>query len=445
MYSARLRKVASMVMNGRQLALGKAFEKYENLRLEVAGKLRACIEALGGKAVDLFQVISKKGGDTVTTEEVRFFLTENQCDLEPEKLDKIFAACAAGRIVIDDEESTPASSQNGKASTEDKADEESKAGKGIEASEPKAAAEATAGKEGQAGGESKEGAGSMEVEAKEGKASEGGHAGQEAKQGQGSMEVDATEPKEGGEAREAKEAKEAKETTEAKGGAEGGEAKESKAAEESMASTEKEGGESKATGSTAAVEHKVGEVPADPAKAPPIKKPKEVLRIGREDFMRIIRVYCKVVKEIILSDNLMIASSDQIRNMDVGEVVEVYQGPVVEPSANALRVHGRALRDGAVGWVTISGNQGVTFLVPGGNVMKVLRPCTLADELKDAATGSRPPRTLVEGEVLEVLDWARTSRSALGVTRIRARVRGDGAVGWVTTIDGNGIHYLEAA
>ena len=34
----------------------------------------------------------------------------------------------------------------------------------------------------------------------------------------------------------------------------------------------------------------------------------------------------QVVKEIVLSDNLLIEQSEQLRRMDVGEVMEVFQG-----------------------------------------------------------------------------------------------------------------------
>ena len=40
----------------------------EEVRLEVAVKLRQCIEQLGGKAVDLFQIIAK-GEDVASVEE----------------------------------------------------------------------------------------------------------------------------------------------------------------------------------------------------------------------------------------------------------------------------------------------------------------------------------------------------------------------------------------
>merc|ERR1712151_1380171 len=142
--------------------------------------------------------------------------------------------------------------------------------------------------------------------------------------------------------------------------------------------------------------------------------------ISKEDFMRVIRIYYKVVKEIVLSDNLLIEQSRQIRRMDVGEVMEVHQGPMLDPSVGVYRVHGKTLRDGLIGWVTVAGNQGVTFLLPGGNVFQVVKPCPLTEDLKDLEGVPAPLRNLKEGQVLEVLEWARTSRSALGATRIKA-------------------------
>merc|ERR1712039_882389 len=45
--------------------------------------------------------------------------------------------------------------------------------------------------------------------------------------------------------------------------------------------------------------------------------------ISRADFTAVIRIFYKVVKEIVLSNNLLIEQSGQIRRMDVGEVMEV--------------------------------------------------------------------------------------------------------------------------
>jgi len=167
------------------------------------------------------------------------------------------------------------------------------------------------------------------------------------------------------------------------------------------------------------------------------------LHITRSDFKRIVRMYYKVVRHCVLSDNLQIEQSSQIRRMDVGEVIEVHRGPTLDSSVNVYRVFGRCIRDGVNGWGTIAGNTGVTFLMPGGRIFTVKIKVALTEELKDVE-GEKLVRQLEEGEVLEVLEWARTSRSALGVTRIRARAQLDNAIGWATTVGNDDNVFLEA-
>merc|ERR1712151_819191 len=153
--------------------------------------------------------------------------------------------------------------------------------------------------------------------------------------------------------------------------------------------------------------------------------------------MRLMRVYYKVVKNIVLSDSLFIEQSKQIRRMDTGEVLEVSAGPKLDPSIGIYRVQGRALKDGVIGWATIAGNQGITFLTPGGTIFRVATEVALSEELRDLQ-GAKTLRMLQEGEILEVLEWARTSKSSLGVTRVRVRVPGEGTVGWVTIAANDG-------
>lgn len=167
------------------------------------------------------------------------------------------------------------------------------------------------------------------------------------------------------------------------------------------------------------------------------------LHIARAEFKRIVRMYYKVVRHCVLSDNLQIEQSSQIRRMDVGEVIEVHRGPTLDTSVNVYRVFGRCIRDGINGWATIAGNTGVTFLMPGGRIFTVKVSIPLTQDLKDTE-GEKLVRMIGEGEVLEVLEWARTSRSALGVTRIRARAQLDNAVGWATTVGNDDKVYLEA-
>jgi len=168
-----------------------------------------------------------------------------------------------------------------------------------------------------------------------------------------------------------------------------------------------------------------------------------VPRIAKDDFNRLVRIYYKVVKEIVLSDSLTIESAGQLRRMEVGEIVEVYQGPVIDPSVNVYRIHGCALMDGQDGWITVAGNQGITFLQPGGHVFKVVQQCALTEDLQDLS-GEKTVRTLSQGEMLEVLGWARTANSPVGITRLQVRAHMDSARGWVTIRDSAGTTLLEA-
>jgi len=285
LYGSRLGAAAAAVVRAKQGALCKACERYDALRLEVAGKLRACIESRSGKAVDLFQVIAREGADRISAGDIQRFLAENQTELEPGKIRRVFIACARG-FIIEEEDSRRAESADA-----------------------------------------------------------------------------------------------------------------------------------------------------------------EAFSVGREDFMRIIRVYCKVVKDVALTDSLAQEGGEQLRQMSPGEVMEIYQGPTVEPAANVLRVHGRAFKDGTVGWATISGGQGDTFLVPGGNLCKVVKQCGMVEDLKDLKDlgTAKTSRTLSEGELVEVLDWSRPALGASGATRVRGRARGDKAVGWMPMADASGTALLQSA
>eukprot|EP00930_Biecheleria_cincta_P025238 TRINITY_DN17987_c0_g1_i2.p1 TRINITY_DN17987_c0_g1~~TRINITY_DN17987_c0_g1_i2.p1 ORF type:complete len:1018 (+),score=328.89 TRINITY_DN17987_c0_g1_i2:57-3110(+) len=163
--------------------------------------------------------------------------------------------------------------------------------------------------------------------------------------------------------------------------------------------------------------------------------------ISRESFMRVVRVFYKVVKGIVLTDKLLIEQSTQLRRMDVGEVMEVFEGPTIDPSVGVYRVHGRALRDGMMGWVTVAGNGGIAFLMPSGNLMRVARTTRLTDSVENVEGES--VRQLREGEVLEVISWERIKvNTPSAVTRIQAKVKGEDAVGWASMTE-EGIANLE--
>jgi len=71
-----------------------------------------------------------------------------------------------------------------------------------------------------------------------------------------------------------------------------------------------------------------------------------------------------VVKETVLTDGFSVQDSKTIRRITKGEVVEVVEFGKKDASVGVKRIKGRAALDGALGWITISGNQGTSFLEP---------------------------------------------------------------------------------
>merc|ERR1712032_852009 len=70
------------------------------------------------------------------------------------------------------------------------------------------------------------------------------------------------------------------------------------------------------------------------------------------------------VKEAVMTSELSVADSKTIRRISKGEIVEVLEFDRKDASCGVMRVKGRAVRDGAVGWISTAGNQGTLFLVP---------------------------------------------------------------------------------
>merc|ERR1719414_350576 len=73
--------------------------------------------------------------------------------------------------------------------------------------------------------------------------------------------------------------------------------------------------------------------------------------------------FYKCTNGTVIQDSLLVKGAQTVRKLEAGEVIEVLEGPMVEKDLEVLRIRGRAEKDGAVGWITLKGNQGTPFLV----------------------------------------------------------------------------------
>jgi len=165
----------------------------------------------------------------------------------------------------------------------------------------------------------------------------------------------------------------------------------------------------------------------------------EAGNISKEQFLELIRLYYKCVKTTALNEDITIKSK-QVRRLDVGEVVEFFEGPTLEDAAGVRRIRCRAVQDEAMGWATLAGNQGTPFLEPGGNFYSVVKETLLTDGL--SVTDSKTIRRLAKGEVIEVLEFQKNDAS-VDVKRIKGKVKLDGATGWVTVASNQGAIFIE--
>ncbi|CAK0902536.1 unnamed protein product [Prorocentrum cordatum] len=133
-------------------------------------------------------------------------------------------------------------------------------------------------------------------------------------------------------------------------------------------------------------------------------------------------------QSIAITTNFDIATGKAIRKLDVGETLEVLEGPTEDDKRSLSRIRARASLDGKEGWVTMRGNQGTDYTEESEN----LRVCkeSLVLEAKLAA-GSSAIRTLEAGEVVEVVEGPK-SDTRQGLSRLRGRSLADSAEGWLT-------------
>lgn len=162
--------------------------------------------------------------------------------------------------------------------------------------------------------------------------------------------------------------------------------------------------------------------------------------LALNDFTRLVRVCYKVVKTTVLTNGMNLKDSKVVRRLEVDEVVELRDGPRKDEISDLLRIEARAVKDGATGFVTLTGNQGSTYLEKGGTLFVVVKETLLTKNADLASQDSS--RKLKEGDNLDVLEFGMKNK-ATGLTRLKVRIQSDGAVGWATSVGNTGVAFLK--
>ncbi|CAE7593644.1 unnamed protein product [Symbiodinium natans] len=77
---------------------------------------------------------------------------------------------------------------------------------------------------------------------------------------------------------------------------------------------------------------------------------------------RLLIRYVQVIRPTTMTHNSEIVMGEVVREVKIGEILEVLQGPIPCGQLKILRLLVRATSDSAVGWTTMTGNAGSVFL-----------------------------------------------------------------------------------
>lgn len=102
--------------------------------------------------------------------------------------------------------------------------------------------------------------------------------------------------------------------------------------------------------------------------------PKDEATLSQASFAPMASMFMKATKQTTLTSDFKVTAGKVLRQLKVGEALEILDGPVSDGKVGVKRFKGRALSDGAIGWATMMGNAGTV----------ILKECT-ADEAEVAA------------------------------------------------------------
>lgn len=113
--------------------------------------------------------------------------------------------------------------------------------------------------------------------------------------------------------------------------------------------------------------------------------------MSEDIFCQMMRSYCKVVKDTVMTKELKVSGDNAVRQLKTDEVVEVLEGPMEEEEMKVPRIKARCLADDAQGWLTVRGNDGIAHLQDWHALFRIIRDVPLT------ANFERPADKVLEG------------------------------------------------
>jgi len=151
---------------------------------------------------------------------------------------------------------------------------------------------------------------------------------------------------------------------------------------------------------------------------------------GTENFQSIKLFECK--SSIAVTAEFDSSGCEQLRKLDVGELVEQLEAPQSDEQPQISRIRVRARRDSVEGWTTITGAQGTVYLEQTTSYWTCLRGVPLQHAQR---TGSTTTRLLEVGELFQVLEGPVVDEIE-GEMRVRGRALRGGDTGWFPMAEG---------
>jgi len=163
---------------------------------------------------------------------------------------------------------------------------------------------------------------------------------------------------------------------------------------------------------------------------------------GTPFLQKVVKPFYACTKETVLERDFKSEGDTAIRTLKVDEVLELIEGPRKEQYSPALRVRGKACKDGTMGWFTVRDRKGTIFAEADGKYYTCTTSVAMTDEqdIKQCNVVKR----LDKGEMFIALEDPVTDSSA-GITRVRGKTVKDEKVGWITVKGNAGTVYADAS